>query len=814
MFVKVFLENNSVAVDHVFEYKVPEKFSRMIKPAMRCVVPFGKGNKLTQAFVVCVENHSEYDESKLKEIEDVIDVAPIIPEYLIDVAYYLREEYFCTFSEALRTVLPSGERIVKKLSYVITDKQPVESLNVYESEIYSLLKSKGERNIAYLKNKTGFPEIEINSALSRLIHLRLVMQNETFAKDGKDESMVDCVRLCGDNPLEDYLMIIGKRAKKQREAVEYIAENGRCVEEGILRKEAGVSSSVIKTLEELGLIERFKDKRAVEQSDRIEEKMPLNDEQQAVMDRFRECMNEDNKKYLLFGVTGSGKTRVFLEMFDEILATGKQCLLLVPEISLTSQMLKGIRDRFSDKVVIVHSKLSPAMRYDAFLKVRSGEAKIVLGARSALFMPFADLGMVVIDEEHENSYKSSQSPRYNTIDVANFICDKTGATLLLSSATPSVESYYKAQSGEYELMVLKNRANKTPMPKVEIADMREELYHGNRTPISKILKQSMLETKKNNEQSVLFLNRRGFSTYVFCRDCGYVKKCPNCEVSLTYHASGERLVCHYCGHREYKPTVCPECSSKRIKEMGTGTEKIEQIAKELVPDAAVSRLDSDTVKYKGAFEKIISDFSEGKSDILIGTQMVAKGLDFDNVNLVGIILADSYLNFPDINASQRTYQLISQAAGRSGRRDKVGRVIMQTYQPQNPTIVYSANHDYESFYAYDIAHRQAMNYPPFSEIIGVFAANESLSKCVEDINFIYESIKQCVSGADIDEDVYKLYEPAPAFIQKLKNKYIYHTLIRYDTDTELKKIIRENYNKIKASVESNVFVEINPITLL
>ncbi len=811
MFVKVFLENNSVAVDHVFEYKVPEKFNRIIRPAMRCVVPFGKGNRLCQAFVVCVSDESEYDADKLKEIVDVVDIAPIIPEYLTDVAYYLRDEYFCTFSEALNTVLPANEKIIKRLTYSASDILPEE--DGICREIYDLLKEKGEKNTAYLKTKTGYSRSEINEALSILIRNKSVIQHEMFVKDGKDESFVWFVRLSGDNPLEDYLSIIGKRAKKQLEAVTFLYENGREVQEKKLKDE-GFSSSVIKTLEELGLVEKHKRKITSAAKERNTEKMPLNDEQKAVMDIFMEHISEESKKYLLFGVTGSGKTRVFLEMFDEILKTGKQCLLLVPEISLTSQMLRGLTDRFSDNIAIVHSKLSPAMRYDAFLRVRSGEAKIVIGARSALFMPFCDLGMIVIDEEHENSYKSSQSPRYNTIDVANFISDKTGCQLLLASATPSVESYHNALTGKYELLTLKERANKTPMPKVEVTDMREELYHGNRTPISKALRNAIIRTKEKGKQSVLFLNRRGYSTYVFCRDCGEVVKCPNCEVSLTYHMSTGRLTCHYCGHNEFMPTLCPQCGSRRIKEMGTGTEKIEEHTKAILPSANISRMDSDTVRYKGAFERILDDFSSQRSDILIGTQMVAKGLDFDNVNLVGIILADSYLNFPDINASQRTYQLISQAAGRAGRRDEVGRVIMQTYQPQNPAIIYSANHDYESFYAYDIAHRKDMNYPPFTEIIGIFTADEDISRCESDARFIYEKIKEILAGEGIDEKSYKLYEPAPAFIQKLKNKYIFHTLVKHDRTGEVKRIIRENYNELKLAVDSNVFVEINPITLL
>jgi primosomal protein N' (replication factor Y) len=454
----------------------------------------------------------------------------------------------------------------------------------------------------------------------------------------------------------------------------------------------------------------------------------------------------ETRKFLLFGVTGSGKTHVFFEMFDDVLKQGKQCLLLVPEISLTPQMMALVKSRFPQTVAIMHSKLTPAQRYAEFLKIKRGEARIVLGARSAVFMPFKELGIIVVDEEHENSYKSSQSPRYDTIEVANKIADLTGCDLVLASATPSTETYYRAMLGEYRLLTLPKRVNDIPMPVIAIADMREELRNGNRTPVSRMLADSIAEKLARHEQTLLFLNRRGYNTYVFCRSCGAIEMCPHCEVSLTYHKNSDSLICHYCGYKKKISKTCPSCGSDKIKLMGTGTEKIQKSIEEMFPQARVMRLDSDVATQRGAYEKVLGSFARGEADILIGTQMIVKGLDFDNVTLVGILLADASLNFPDINAAARTFQLTSQAAGRAGRREKQGRVIMQTYAPENETLVYCARHDYEGFYAYDIAHRRKMDYPPFSEVIGMFVASEDIEACMKDCEYIYKRLNDIANA--------------------------------------------------------------------
>lgn len=813
MFAQVYIDNNATAIDQTFDYRIPENLMELLKPAMRVIVPFGKGNKLCQAFVVCINDVTEYDENKLKFIKELIDIEPIIPSYLVDTAMFLRDNYFCTYAEAIRTVLPSMDKIVYKVSYSL-ENESNSFENEQEKEVYDIFSFKKEITIQNIRTKTGLDIDVIKKILASFLKREIISSKEEFVSQGHEQFDEYVCLINEDVPLEDYLSIIGSRAKKQREIVEYLFERSQPVLKSDLLKETGTANAMLLKLQELSLIKIIQKNR--ETSNKNEQKngkeFELTDDQKNALQIFKKHLNEKNKKYLLFGVTSSGKTQVYFKMFEEMLKQGKQCLLLVPEISLTPQMMRLVTSHFAEGVAIMHSKLSATERYGEFLKIKKGEAKIVLGARSALFMPFKDLGIIVVDEEHETSYKSSQSPRYDTVETANKISDITGCTLVLASATPSIESYYNGLNEIYEIIRLPKRINDISMPIVSITDMRKELYNGNRSPISRALNKKIADRLEKKEQTVLFLNRRGYNTYVFCRSCGYIEKCPNCEVSLTYHIDSGTLICHYCGHKKQVPQLCPECHSQKIKYMGTGTEKIQQHVQSLFPDARVLRLDSDTARSKGAYERILNQFACGDADILIGTQMVVKGLDFDKVTLAGILLADTSLNFPDINAACRTFQLVSQAAGRAGRRQVKGEVILQTYLPNDPTLVYCSNHDYEGFYQYDIAHRQKMCYPPFTEIAGIFNANEDLNACIADSNEIYQKVKSLIEGNEF-HDV-KLYEPAPAFIQKLKNKYIYHMLVRYEKGSMFKKYLRDEYNQIKLSVKSNVFVEINPITLL
>ncbi|MFA0815855.1 MAG: primosomal protein N' [Anaerofustis sp.] len=813
-YAQVFIDNPSAATDQVYDYRVPEHMKQMIEPAMRVAVPFGKGNRLCQAFVIGLDDSCNYEASKIKEIAELIDIEPIIPRYLIDVAVFLREEYFCTYAEAVRTVLPSTDRAIKKVTYQKNDAMILSKEECSDgcSNVYEIIVKNPGISAQNIKSKTGFTTETVKQELGWLLKKHYIESAESFLTGRKelyeDWFFIDDAEVS----LEDYLMIVGTRAKKQREIVSYLYLHTEGVSKKELQDQTGATSTMIQKLMDLFLIRVQKKKiESLPSSTPIEDAQVLNSDQEKALNEYLSDSIEENK-FLLFGVTGSGKTAVYFRMFKEMIVNGKQCLLLVPEISLTPQMMALVKSCFGDIVAVMHSKLTPNERYEEFLKVKSGAAKIVLGARSALFMPFRELGLIVVDEEHETSYKSSQSPRYDTVEVANYISDRLGCHLILSSATPSPETYWKALSGQYHLLHLPNRANGTPLPAISMIDMRAELYSGNRTPISRALKTKIKDRLQKKEQIVLFLNRRGYNTYVFCRSCGYIEKCPNCDVSLTYHIHDQSMSCHYCGYKKQMPQTCPSCGSEKIKHMGTGTEKIEQFIKQLFPSARVLRLDSDTARYKGAYESILGSFAKGDADILIGTQMVVKGLDFGNVSLVGILLADTSLNFPDLNAAARTYQLTEQAAGRAGRRAEQGEVILQTYQPDDPTLVFASLHDYDGFYQYDIAHRKKMEYPPFTEIIGIFTASASEEESLKDCLDLYEKVKRI--ALDLRDERVKLYEPAPAFIQKLKNKFIYHMLVRYPKDSVFKKSFRNEYNEIKVSLKSNVFVEINPITLL
>lgn len=810
MFAQVYIDSNTTAIDRVYDYLVPEALKDVIKTAMRVAVPFGRGNRLCGAFVVGLSDESGCDTDKLKYISHLIDTQPATTDYLIETAKFMRENYFCTYAEALRTVVPSAEKIIKTVCYCATDSAP--EMNAEERAVYEAVKARERCALPYIVTKSGAEKDSVVRLLASLIKKEAVSVNYEFVMANK-EQFDEYVGIAGSNPLDDYLMIIGSRAEKQREIISYLYAAQCPVKKDVLIKTLGATGAMLSNLEELGLTEiTTKRKNYINEpaAARCEE-FALTEDQKKVLAEYKENGGAD-KKFLLFGVTGSGKTHVFFEMFDEILKKGKQCLLLVPEIALTPQMTTLVKNRFPETVAIMHSRLTPAQRYSEYLKIQRGEARIVLGARSALFMPFKELGIIVVDEEHENSYKSSQSPRYNAVEVANKISDLTGCDLVLASATPSAETYYRAMIGEYRLLTLPKRVNDIPMPVITIADMREELRNGNRTPVSRLLAESIKEKLEKHEQVLLFLNRRGYNTYVFCRNCGTIEMCPHCEVSLTYHKNSDSLVCHYCGYSKKISATCPSCGSDKMKFMGTGTEKIQKSVQEMFPEARVLRLDSDVASQRGSCEKILETFGRGDADILIGTQMIVKGLDFDNVTLVGILLADASLNFPDINAAARTFQLSSQAAGRAGRRGKQGHVVMQTYTPENETLVYCATYDYEGFYAYDIAHRRKMDYPPFSEIIGVFVANEDIAVCMKDCEYIYKRLNDIANANNYGK--IKTYAPTPAFIQKLKNKYIYHTLVRYEADSGFKADFRKEFNQIKQHAASNVFVEINPITLL
>ena len=538
-------------------------------------------------------------------------------------------------------------------------------------------------------------------------------------------------------------------------------------------------------------------------------------EQSAAYSRIKAALDSGvYHGFLLYGVTGSGKTRVYIEAIREALRQGKTAIILVPEISLTIQSIERFRGEFGDLVAVLHSRLSDGERYDEWTRIKRGEAKVVLGVRSAVFAPLENIGVIAVDEEHESSYKADNSPRYDAVSVAEERARLNGGVLILGSATPQVTTFRRSEEGELERLTLRNRYNDVALPKVHVADMREELRKGNRSIFSEVLYRGMKKCLSEGRQIILFLNRRGYSSFISCRNCGFVMKCPDCGVSLTYHKSEGAAVCHYCGRSFALPSVCPDCGSPYIKDFGVGTERVEEICRKYFPEARVGRLDLDTMTRKGSAEEILSDFKNKKTDILIGTQLVAKGLDYDTVDLVGIIAADISLNIPDYRSAEKTFQLITQAAGRSGRGEKQGKVVIQTYNPDHYAVKAASRHDYEAFYREEIRERQAMTYPPFGNIIRVVFADENEGRAgIAARTFCEEAVEAL--GPDMKKNI---LGPNPTHIVKIRGRYRYQVLVKYKDEDfpELSKALEEI--KLKFSTETfrscRMTVEVNPYNMI
>ena len=543
-------------------------------------------------------------------------------------------------------------------------------------------------------------------------------------------------------------------------------------------------------------------------------KLNLTDEQQRAFDKIENAIDENRyEEFLLYGVTGSGKTEIYLQLIEKVLNEEKQAILLVPEISLTPQMLERFIARFGkEKIGVLHSKLSLGERFDEWNKIKQGKAKIIIGARSAIFAPVDNLGIIIIDEEHDSSYKSESNPKYNAKEIAKKIAKEKNIPLLLGSATPDINTYYKAKQGKITLLLLSKRANNSSLPKVEIIDLKQELANGNHSMLSQELYTSIEENLKNKLQTILFLNRRGFSTFIMCRECGYTVKCKNCNISLTYHSYENKLKCHYCGYEENVVTVCPECGSKKIRYFGTGTQKLELEIKKQFPMAKTIRMDVDTVTKKNSYEEILGKFKNENIDILIGTQMVVKGHHFPKVTLVGVIAADSSLNIDDYRANERTFQILTQVAGRAGRENLPGKVIIQSYNPENFSIQTAQKQNYEDFYETEIVLRKQLKYPPFCDIIliGFNSSNESEIKKIS--QEMYQKLtKKLENYSNIN-----IFKPMPSPIDKIQNRFRWRIIIKCKMTEEINTILNQELQEIynKPNKDTRITIDINPNNMM
>ena len=606
------------------------------------------------------------------------------------------------------------------------------------------------------------------------------------------------------------------KSEKQKKILQFLKTNEGCTIPEI-EMFTGCSRAIVKTLEKNGYVKILEKK--VERNPILNkninktEKLKLTDEQQNAYDEISKCINQQQyERFLLYGVTGSGKTEVYLQLIEKTLKHNKTAIVLVPEISLTPQMINRFISRFNqEEIAVLHSKLSVGERYDEWNKIKEGKAKIIIGARSAVFAPTENIGIIIIDEEHDSSYKSEAVPKYDTKEIAKKIAQENKCPLVLGSATPDLVTYYKAQKGRIKLLELTQRANNSKLPKVEVIDLKMELANGNRSMLSNALQQAIEENLKEKRQTILFLNRRGYSTFIMCRECGYTVKCKNCDISMTYHKTENKLKCHYCGHEEKVVTICPECHSTKIRYFGTGTQKLEAEINKMFPQASTIRMDVDTVTKKNSHEEILDNFKNKNIDILIGTQMIVKGHHFPNVTLVGVIAADSSLNIDDYRANERTFQLLTQVAGRAGRERLDGKVIIQTYNPENFSIVCAQKQNYEMFYNTEIALRKQLKYPPFCDIILIGFNSLSEKEIIELSNRVYNYLKN-----NLDRQAFIIFKPMPSPIDKIQNRFRWRIIIKFNITEDVNTLI----NKCLQSVyeanykDTRVTVDVNPNNMI
>lgn len=806
---KLIVDNKCKETDRIYSYAIPRGVS--VEIGHRVIVPFGRGNKKMGGYVIGLTNTIDFDESKLKNIIKLAESEPLLPPYIIELAKWIREKYLCYYIEAIHAALPANVRIKTTFYYEMISDSKKELLEQGHIEpvidILEFIESKG--GIATKEElRDCFNDNFLDNSLRKLIKCKILRRKQSIKK--KESKKYEKLIYLNTDIYKN--IKIAPNAKKQLLALEIIKNNPGISASKIL-KEYNISTYVINSLlsKRAIKIEEVEVYRLSQEKPSKEQINTLTQEQVYAIKAISENF-ESNCHVLLHGVTGSGKTEIYLKLIEKEISQGRQGIVLVPEISLTPQMIRRFLARFGDVVAVIHSGLSDGEKYDEWRRIRENKASVVVGARSAIFAPFRNLGIIIIDEEHEHTYKSEIRPKYDAREIAIRRCFNEGCNLLLGSATPSIETFYKAENriDNFRLVSLKNRVNYRPMPEIEIVDMRKELKKGNRSIFSSKLQKNILEKLEANEQIILFLNRRGYSTFVSCRNCGYVVKCPHCNISLTYHSKGNYLSCHYCGHSADNPKLCPNCGSKYIKYFGIGTQKVENEFKSNFGNIDVLRMDADTTTRKNSHKKILDKFGNLESNVLIGTQMIGKGHDFPNVTLVGIISSDTYLNMPDFRAAEKTFQMLTQAGGRAGRAALPGQVVIQTYTPNHYSLIHAKSHDYVGFYNDEIKLREEMFYPPFSYIGNIIFSgfNEQLVR------------KAAIRGGEILKAYIKnvnnnieVWKPTKAPLSKIRNKYRWQIILKSKDEIQLMSVLKK-FNELDFGKTVLVGMDINPINML
>lgn len=764
---KVIVDVPLMQTDKPYSYTVPKEFSTMLEVGMRVHVPFGKANRLIQGIVVEL---TEETTPELKEIAEVLDFTPVLNEEQLWLAEELRKSVFFYKISILKAMLPgflnsSYDKILhaqpslnkedRLLIFGNADQQHFSSLDKELQAKVMRLTRQGAIQVEYQAIDQKHIKTEKWYQVNHEILAQLVIPNRAKKK----QALRDILQVqTGMHRLADL------KETFSREIIHYFIEQAALQ---IVEKEVSRSEAYFENISATSAL-------------------VLNEEQEAAVQAITQQIGQGGKPFLLEGVTGSGKTEVYLQVIQEALSRGKTAIMLVPEISLTPQVTNRFISRFGKKVAILHSGLSNGERYDEWRKVERGEAQVVVGARSAIFAPLKNIGAIIIDEEHEASYKQDSNPRYHARDVALLRAKYNQAVLVLGSATPSLESRARAGKGVYHFLQLTKRANpQAQIPEVEIVDFRDYIGQNEASNFTPVLLEAIQDKIDRKEQVVLMLNRRGYSSFVMCRECGTVDTCPNCDISLTLHMDTKSMNCHYCGFSKGIPHTCPNCSSRSIRYYGTGTQKASDELAEAFPQARILRMDVDTTRKKGSHEQILKEFGEGRADILLGTQMIAKGLDFPNVTLVGVLNADTALNLPDFRSSERTFQLLTQVAGRAGRAEKEGHVIIQSYNPKHYAITFAKNQDYEGFYAYEMSIRKQLAYPPYYFTVGLTLSHKIEAEVVKKS---YEVLNMIRSGLS---DKVQILGPTPKPIARTHNLYHYQLIIKYRFEEHLQEVLNQ-----------------------
>ncbi len=812
MIAKIAVSAANFAIDKPYSYFVPEGMS--VQPGIRVTVPFGRGNRTCEGVVLSVENGSA---ENLKSVAQVLDEAPLLSSTMLRLAAFLRGRCYCSFYDAVRAMLPAGLWFRTTEHYSLTQDRSWQEKSLRQKDgaaILRLLADCGGSTDGDVLRKAIPDEERLEKAIAYLLGKKWITAQQDYTRKLTDKTEKIATLAASAEEALEYAAGRPKSAVLQRRVLETICSVGSAsVKE--LCYYTGAKPAAVKRLADLGYLHLW-DRPVLRcrqiQPAKVEKPLVLNENQQKAYDGLNSQMHRQEPGVaLLYGVTGSGKTSVYIRLIQSCLEMEKQAVLLVPEIALTPQLLGLMSAWFGDQVAVLHSSLPATERYDQWKRIRSGEAKVVVGTRSAVFAPCPRLGLVILDEEQEHSYQSENTPRYNAKEVAMWRGFKEKALVVMGSATPSVETMYQAKKGAYQLYTLPDRFGGRTLPQVQIVDMKEEVKQGNDTSLSYLLQDAMAKTRSEGKQSVLFLNRRGNSRAVVCVDCGEAPECPRCSARLTYHSANERLMCHYCGYSQPAPSRCPKCGGP-VKRIGTGTQKVQQEIQGIFPDMTVDRMDADTVSATNTHETILEHFQKENISVLLGTQMVAKGLNLPNVTLVGVLDADLGLYNDSFRAHETTFNMLTQVVGRAGRGDTPGSALIQTLVPEHQVIQLAAKQDYDGFYDLEIGMRQTLGYPPFADLVTVTFTGQDEARVLRGAAKFRDSLSALLKDPRYQAGNHTVLGPAPCPVPKINYNFRYRLTLRCRLNPAVRELLGHLLRQFSQDRENRTvasFIDVN-----